>query len=322
MKKCICLILCLMLIFAAAAVGSAATYTDQATVTIEKVYRLQGAGTSPAETFTLQQVGAGRVTEGDAASAPNLGAITGASFAQGSATAAGAKANITIQLPAYTTVGIYEYTLREVATNQTAGVTYHTGDIKLVVSVLNDESGNMRVAAVHTESAGGEKCGSISNTYSAGTLHVTKTVTGNLGDKNKYFTFQVELTGETGKTYPASFRVTGGTNGNNPTEIRLGVPTTFYLKDGETISIENLPYGVAFAVTESDYTGEKYVTTKSGDTGTIQSGSQSASFTNRKQNDQIDTGIQLDDLPFVLILGVSAGAAVLFLIRRRRQLDD
>ena len=40
------------------------TWTDHETVTVQKVYKLVGAGTSPAETFTLEQVGDGRVTTG------------------------------------------------------------------------------------------------------------------------------------------------------------------------------------------------------------------------------------------------------------------
>ena len=48
------------------------TYTDQDTVTIKKEYTLIGAGTSPAETFTLAQVGKGKVTDGEATEAPAL----------------------------------------------------------------------------------------------------------------------------------------------------------------------------------------------------------------------------------------------------------
>ena len=46
---------------------STSTYTDHETVTIQKKYKLTNEGTiSPAETFTLEQVGAGRVTDGEA----------------------------------------------------------------------------------------------------------------------------------------------------------------------------------------------------------------------------------------------------------------
>ena len=183
--------------------------TDQSTVTIKKEYKLEGAGTSPAETFTLEQVGDGEVKDGEATSAPALGTITGATFEKGAATVDGTTGDITVALPEYTNVGVYEYTLKEVA-GTTAGVTYYGENIKLVVTVVNGDNGNLRIAAVHTEIGDDDaKSDTITNTYTANTLKVSKTVTGNLGDKNKYFEFKVKLTGEDGKTYADSYAVTG-----------------------------------------------------------------------------------------------------------------
>ena len=54
-------------------------------------------------------------------------------------------------------------------------------------------------------------------------------------------------TGEYGDAYAVS----GGSNENNPSSIVIGTPTTFYLKDQETISIANLPYGVTYTVAEN-----------------------------------------------------------------------
>ena len=293
------------------------TYTDQETVTLTKVYKLVGAGTSPAETFTVEQVGDGSVTDGDAESAPHLGTINGASFAAGAASETGATGTITITLPTYTTVGVYEYTLREVATAATAGVTYRSEDIKLVVTVMQGEDGKIRVAAVHTEDASGTKSSSIENTYSAGTLSVHKTVNGNMGDHDKYFTFTVKLTGETGKNYGGSYAVSGGTNTSNPTSVVIGQEATFYLKDGDTISIANLPYGVTYEVTENSYVNDGYTTTSTGNTGSISSASAIAEFTNTK-NGNVDTGIHMDSLPYIVALALVLGFAVVMIARRRR----
>lgn len=330
MKKLISLALALMLVFSLATVAMAAdvdspeeepvqVYTDQSTVTLTKVYKLVGAGSSPAETFTVAQTGK-RVVTGEATVAPDLGTITGAEFAAGAATTDGATGTITINLPTYTNVGIYEYTLQEVNTAATAGVTYRANSIRLVVSVINDENGNIRVAYAHAEEEGSNtKSNTITNTYSAGTLKVSKTVDGNMGDKTKYFEFTVTLTGENGKTYANSFPVSGGsTGGNNPTSISLGTATKFNLKHGDTISIANIPYGVSYQVVETAADG--YTTVKTGDTGTIGSAEATAAFTNTKNGD-VDTGITLDSLPFVLILAVCAGAVVLFVIKRRRSVD-
>ena len=156
------------------------TPTDQETVTIHKVYKLENAGTtSPAETFTLVQVGKGKVTDGEATSAPELGTITGAAYADGAATTdKGTQGDIIVTLPTYDTVGVSEYTLQEVA-GTTAGVTYYGKDIKLVVTVINGENNKLRVAAVHTESEGEDKSDNFPNIYKAGELDVSKTVTGN-----------------------------------------------------------------------------------------------------------------------------------------------
>lgn len=291
---------------------------DMATVTIKKEYKLANAGTtSPTETFTLAQVGDGRVTDGEASSAPALGAITGANFTEGAATVEGFTGDITVALPEYTNVGVYEYTLKEVA-GTTAGVNYYGNNIKLVVTVVNSGNGKLRIAAVHTEAVGGNKSDTFVNTYSAGTLKVSKTVTGNLGDKDKYFEFKVTLTGETGKTYGETYTVTGGSNTANPAIIKIGEETTFLLKHDETITIANLPYGVTYTVTETAADG--YTTTKTGDTGSINAAEKTAAFTNNKGG-TIDMGVMLDSMPYVLVLAV-VGAAVIALIAKKRRAED
>lgn len=309
MKKFVAILLTLMLVLGIGAAVADTPTTDKETVTIKKVYKLVGAGTSPAETFTLKQVGDGSVKDGDATSAPALGTITGATFAEGAAIANGATGEITVALPEYTSVGVYEYTLQEVA-GTTAGVTYYGETIKLVVTVVNGQNNNLlRIAGVHTESSG-DKSDTFENTYSAGTLKVSKTVTGNLGDKNKYFEFKVTLTGEEGKTYGETYAVTGGSDSSNPQSIKIGEETTFKLKHGDTLSIANLPYNVTYTVTETE--DADYETTKTGDTGTISAAEQTAAFTNTKSG-TIDTGVTTENLPYVLLIGfvVLAGAALL-----------
>lgn len=293
------------------------TPTDQETVTIHKMYKLENADTkSPAETFTLRQFGDGEVKDGEATSAPALGTITGATYAEGAATTGnGTQGDIIVTLPTYDTVGVYEYTLQEVA-GTTAGVTYYGKDIKLVVTVINGENNKLRVAAVHTESEGEDKSDNFPNIYKAGELDVSKTVTGNLGDENKYFEFKVTLTGENGKTYRDSYAVTGGSNSANPKTIKIGEETKFLLKHGETIHIANLPYGVTYTVTETAADG--YTTTKTGDTGTINAAEQTAAFTNNKTG-SIDMGVTLNNMPYILVLAVLATGVAVFVIRKRRE---
>lgn len=321
MKKLLSIGLAAMLAFGLATTSFAEEAGDVTTpkdgiVTIHKVYKLENAGTkSPAETFTLEQVDKGVVKDGEAKTAPDLGTITGAKFDDGAATISGTTGDITVALPEYTNVGVYEYTLKEVA-GTTAGVTYYDKGIKLVVTVVNDNNGKLRIAAVHTESTGEAKSDNFPNTYKAGELDVSKTVTGNLGDKNKYFEFKVTLTGEEGKTYRDSYAVTGGSNTANPSTIKIGEETTFLLKHGDTITIANLPYGVKYTVTET--AAEGYTTEKTGDTGEINAADQAAKFTNTKEG-SIDTGVVLNNMPYILVLAVLAAGVAVFIIRKRRE---
>lgn len=332
MKKFLAILLAAMMLLSVASVAMAegtTTPTDQETVTIKKIYRnVNVAGASPAETFTLKQVGDGKVTDGEATSAPALGTITGATYKYMGATTTGAEANITVALPSYDKVGVYEYTLKEVA-NNTAGVTYYGGEIKLVVTVINDGTGKLRVAAVHTEGEGEDKKDSFENTYSAGILTIDKTVAGNLGDKTKDFEFTVTFTAPEGKDWKmyhdgeylsinAAANQYGSVQASTPTIVDNTITYTLTLKDGGRVSFGNLPYGVTYTVTETAV--EDYKTDKTGDTGTINAPTQEAKFINTKTG-TIDTGVVLDTLPYVLVLAV-VGAAVIAMIAKKRNAED
>lgn len=307
-----------------------ATPVDQETVTIHKQYKLIGEGTSPEETFTLEQVGSGKVTDGDAESAPHLGTITGALFTKGAATASGITKDITIELPTYEKVGVYEYTLHEVNRNN-AGVTYYENNIKLVVTVIQGENGKLRIAAVHTEAENGTKSDTFENTYSANSLPVKKVVTGNLGDKDKFFDVTVTLTNNTGKTMASdiSYNAGGVENIIKPSDWKDNkVTKTIQLKNEQTITFTNLPFGVEYVVTEADYTGDNgggyddpEYEYKNNDKK-ISVANQSVTITNNKNSNNIDTGINLTTLPYILVFaGVIVIAGAAFIARRRRYED-
>lgn len=340
MKKILAMLLAVMMLLSVASVAMAedaeptdapatSGYTDQQTVTIHKSYKnINDCGASPAETFTLTQTGK-RVVDGEATSAPDLGTITGATYAYSGATTTGAVADITVTLPQYTNVGVYEYTLQEVA-GTTAGVTYFAGDIKLVVTVINGENGKLRIAGVHTESEGA-KSDTFENTYSAGVLGVEKKVEGILGDKSKDFEFSVTFTAPEGKTwamthsgYDDVFSILLAENeyGTIDTANMIKTDNTitypFKLKDGGRVAFGNLPYGVTYTVTETAVDG--YTTTKTNDTGTINSAEKISTFTNKKDG-SIDMGVMLDSMPYVLVLAV-VGAAVIALIAKKRRVED
>ena len=229
-------------------------------------------------------------------------------------------------------VGIYTYDVKEVP-GSTPGVTYSNDTLKMKVTVAYDDQTQTYYTAFVTMSlvdADGDgqtdvKTGAFENTYSAGSLSVTKTVTGNMGDRDKYFAITVTLTGEQGKTYASSYTVSGGSklgNGSDDSDsstISIGTPATFHLKHGETFTIENLPYGVTYTVAEADYTAEGYEDAEINfpdPDKKIDSASETVTIINNKQA-TVDTGIVLDSLPYVLLLVLSIGGVVLFVLKRR-----
>lgn len=303
--------------------ASGETYADMDSVVIKKNYELANEGTfSPAETFSFD-IEAENVTDAsegiEAANyLPSVGDVT---YAQGEAGSANKTRQIEIQLPEYDSVGVYTYIIHEAAGNS-AGVTYYGDAILLRVTVI-EQDGKLRIAAVHTEdpeSTGEGKKDDFDNLYSAGELEVHKDVEGIMGNKEKYFEFRVQLTGEEGKTYQDSYAITGGSYDANPASIKIrpGETTeaTFYLKDDDTIHIENLPYGVEYKVSEAPVAD--YVTTETGTEGEVDEAVEQANFTNTKGG-TVDAGVVLDSAPYLFTLTGAAGVGLLLTLRRRHQ---
>lgn len=315
--------------------GQKVTVSDASSVTITKNYNATNEGTtSPAETFTFT-IKADSVT--DAASGitkdnmptPADSDITAAVYNAGDAGKEGAYSkDITVTLPEYSSVGVYTYIINEKASN-TAGVTYYTDDIKLVVTVLQDESGKLRVAAVHTEdSAKGEKkSDEFANVYSAGSLVVKKVVAGNLGDQSKAFSAKVVFTAPANKTVKESISYYNGTEMTtiDPDDwtTENGVTTAtadIIVKHGDNndVTFSNIPYDVTYVVSETDYTSDGYETDISYDDNnkTIDTASESVTITNTK-GVTVDTGISLDNMPYIMVLALVALGLVGFVSKKR-----
>jgi len=304
--------------------ASGETYADMDSVVIKKNYELANEGTfSPAETFSFD-IEADNVTDASDDITPEnmpMPTIGTVSYLRGEAGSTTKTKEIKIDLPEYDSVGVYTYIIHEAAGNS-AGVTYYGDAILLRVTVI-EQDGKLRIAAVHTEdpeSTGEGKRDDFDNLYSAGELEVHKDVEGIMGNKDKYFEFTVQLTGEEGKTYQDSYAITGGSYGANPAsiEIKPGETTeaTFYLKDDDTIHIENLPYGVEYKVSETPVAD--YVTTETGTEGEVDGAVEQANFTNTKGG-TVDAGVVLDSAPYLFTLTGAAGVGLLLTLRRRHQ---
>ncbi|MCD7744589.1 MAG: hypothetical protein LUI13_04765 [Lachnospiraceae bacterium] len=314
--------------------ASAATATTAQTVTasIEKLYTLTNDGTtSPADTFlfTVTNYSVSNAADGVTVSNMPTPSITAITVAEGDATTAGKSYDLQINLPSYTSVGVYTYEIEE-TNNNLAGVTYSTTKYYLVVTVTyNDSTDALEVSSyyLHAGSVSGLKTTNIKNYYSAGSLAVTKEVTGNLGDTEKEFTVTVTFTKATGTTVASTISYVVGTETKTIAPSAWGgnesVSVEITVKDGTTITFTNIPYNVSYTIAENTYSDydTTYVSTDSTDTGTgtMSEPSETVTITNNKEG-TVDTGVILDSLPYILILAVVL-IGVVYLVLRRRTSD-
>lgn len=302
--------------------GKVQTPNTNGEVTFVKEYKLEGEGESPAEDFTFQ-VAFTNVTDASNTVEKNLPTVYPVHYDEREAGSTTCKKPVTVKLPTYNSVGIYYYTITENA-GKTAGVTYDGTSVIMKVTVINGTTENsfkvesVSFTRVKDDEKLGEGVAAFTNTYTANKLNVHKTVTGNLGDKSKYFTFNIKLEGTEEKTYPTSYTVVAkGSQKSNPSTIKLGGEgTSFELKHDETFTIKNLPKGVKYTVTEEKAPG--YTTSSENSTDVVMDKDEkTAEFTNTK-NGSIDAGVYLDNLPYILVFAGVLAIAVVFAVRRRR----
>lgn len=210
-------------------------------------------------------------------------------------------------------VGVYTYNVIETAAT-VAGIVNTNKTMLLKVTVINGTNGLEEKYALYQ---GDDKSREVENKYQAGSLSISKTVKGGMGDTTEYFEFKVILNGEKGKTYADSFTVTGGSYTSNPTSVKINEEKTFYLKHDETFTIKNIPYNVTYTVTETNENKNNYTTEKNNESGTISRASVTADFTNTREGSNPDMGITTDSLPYVMLLGFVLLAGAALLMKRR-----
>lgn len=140
---------------------------------------------------------------------------------------------------------------------------------------------------------------------------ITKTVTGNMGDRTKQFTIVVTSSqpmGESGAT-----------------------EATFHLSNTQSGTLSAVPVGATLTISETDATGYTvYMSVNGGKPVeastaqyTISENDTKVEITIENHKDGYpDTGVLLDSLPYVLILVLIAVIAVFAVIRKRRNRDD
>ena len=311
-------------------------------VTITKKYTVTGSEEkkAPAETFTFTVTPGAKVNgaektveKSEATTIPTMAANSNektvaftALTEDGTGTFTVDVANLNITKP-----GMYYYTVTETPSN-TAGVDYAAKSMILVITAGyaddGEDSSLSYWAALHDSTNYNDKNSKFENTYTAGSLKVTKKVTGSLGDKDKKFNVDVTFTAPAGKTVKSTITyVNNGAESIAPDAWKLNTTTNQYeakvtveLAHKGSVQFNNIPKDVTYIVEEQDYSGAEYTATYEGDkSGTIANDVKSTTITNHKGDDNIDTGVILDNAPYILMLAVVAGGAMTLVIKKRRE---
>ena len=167
------------------------------------------------------------------------------------------------------------------------------------------------------------------NTYSAGDLVITKAIRGSNGDRAHEFNFTITLSGQKGTkvSYTADDKPATGIIGEDGT---LTISNIKLADDGKFV-ISNIPYGVTYTISENTegYTatamkGSATANLTTTDTtaaysDSVDADSTTIAFTNTLGNTVIDTGVILDNAPYMLMLAVVAGGAMTLVIKKRRE---
>lgn len=239
-----------------------------------------------------------------------------------------------------THVGKYTYELSENEAN-IPGVTCDTTKLTLVVSVVNANAENPdgeHFAYYAALSKNGEKISytdAFTNTYSALQGTVTKKVAGDFADLGKTFKFKVTLSKITDSTKLDKYKgaIVSSTNSDvtNPTTISFdgdGVGYV-YLKRNDTVTISNLPAGISYTIEEVEDTGYSLsdYTTKVGDdvTRTASHNDITENFADtytNTRNGEPDTGVILDNAPYIALMMVVVAGAAVMVIKKRRHYED
>lgn len=336
MKKALSLLLVLVLALSLSTVafaengtigGKAEEYITS--VDIPKTYTVTGAAPAETFTFTVSPV-SGPVAGVDAP------ALTASSIAFDGETTTGLKSTISFAGVDFPRVGDYVYTITETAGN-TAGVVYDTTTYYLRVRTFqfDEPSDILPVSAIIYKSNvfnADNKLDAVKNEYASGSLAVSKTVTGALGDRSKPFTVTVEFTAPAGKTEPVAISYSGASLTETQTVAKNAegkYVAVIELTHGQTMNFTNIPSGTTYTVTET--TPEGYTATYALDGAAaagpvsdsillVEGGDQTlddtVAITNNKGGTP-DTGVSLDSLPYILLLVAAAAGLVLFLGKKR-----
>ncbi len=324
MKKLLALVLVLTLVLGMG-VGAFAE-DDWAEVPINK--NLTSQGLNPAETFHFIVGEGSGERDGKDIIAPDFDEYTEFSI---TIDEGGSFNSYDLVLPEFTQVGVYTYSISEVEGN-TAGMVYDDGLKELVITVINnldydpedpDSPKFLRVVTITDYDDNQEpiKVDAFENEFYSGDLTVTKVIEGNFADPDDEFEIIVTLTPVEGKVLNSdAIEHDGGTISvlNETTgEIKIAYSG---IKGGDSFTIQNIPYDVNYLVeevtNEEGFANGYTVAYDELRAGLMNDEAIFTTITNTRIT-EVPTGVNLDNLPYVLILGAASVGLVAFTLKRR-----
>lgn len=283
----------------------------------------------------------------DAATKAEFDATEGQLFTKGNYTA-----NFNINLEKVlgtnkTKVGEYTYTISEDNT-QIPGITKDDKELTLKVTVVNatgeiDNSYGYYVA-LYRDGKKIEATDAFHNTYDAKGLTLTKTVHGSLGDLNEDFQFDIKFVPEKDEIASLYKGVQVGDLGKasiaNATAgayLNLNTVYTVTMKHNGSLSFANLPAGIKYEVYEvgSAVSGDKvmknqytvtvtdtaFVENSNTVKGTAAAEDVTVAFQNTHEGVP-DTGVILDNAPYIALLAIVAIGGVALMLNKRRRDEE
>lgn len=251
-----------------------------------------------------------------------------------------------------TKVGEYTYTISENDT-QIPGITKNPNELTLKVTVVNATGeiggGYGYYAALYRGGKKIEATDAFHNTYSAKSLTLTKTVHGSLGDLNEDFQFDIKFVPEkdeiekdeiaslykgvqVGDLDKASID-----NATAGAYLNLNTVYTVTMKHNGSLSFANLPAGIKYEVYEvssavfgdkvmkNQYTVTVTDTAFAENSNTVKGAVAAKDVTVAFQNTHEgvpDTGVILDNAPYIALLAIVAIGGVALMLNKRRRDEE
>lgn len=254
--------------------------------------------------------------------AENAGTITSTPKTDdiGETTVTAGTTDLTIDSSKFTAPGVYRYVVKETTpTDKYEGITYSSEE-KIFDVYVNSAKEVYAYMFVDESASNGKDDGVFTNEYNKNgegglnDLTISKTVTGNQGNKSKDFSFTVSVNGASGEKYLVTF-----SDSTETKTITSGSSVPFTLKNGQTAKVWGLSNNDSYTVTEEDYTSDGYTTTIDGNNVKTETGTIKADTEVKVVNDKAattPTGIVMDIAPYVIMVAAAVVLAFTFLRKR------